>query len=516
MRTRDIQVDAIIARARRHYEAKAYDAALGAAREALGLLEKMIGGLGETAAGTARGKYQRVFALGTLSAARLGRADDVLHFMDSGRAGALLESLGGRDAMRWAELPDELHDLKGRAEAAQARAQRAYADALQTGLRKKTRAASKALDQARSDVEAVIGRIQREAKRQAGLLYPRATTMDELQLALRPSEALVAFALYDVWLVRLVVTPDDAKLLPLVKRPTVESHMGCVDCADQDADPKPHIAQLRRLLTAGIELGPDVRTVLVSPAGSLCYVPFQLVFDQTVVMMPSGTTHVLLREESFGNGSRVLGIGAPDYAGTSAGSRAAYFRGKQLPALPSAASEIRAVADERLIGQGATEEAFVAAVATNERWKAVHFACHGLLDADNPGRSALALTQTETEDGFFTGLEVFQTPIPTDLAVLSACETARGKLVAAEGLVGMARAFMYAGAPRIICSLWKVDDEATSALMKKFYALWNPSDEAAAKLSAAEALRRAQVHVASQEKWAHPYFWAAWQLWGLP
>ena len=63
--------------------------------------------------------------------------------------------------------------------------------------------------------------------------------------------------------------------------------------------------------------------------------------------------------------------------------------------------------------------------------------------------------------------------IPADLVVLSGCETGRGKIYQAEGIIGLTRAFMVAGAPRVLCSLWKVDDEATRALMTEFYALWS-------------------------------------------
>ena len=147
-------------------------------------------------------------------------------------------------------------------------------------------------------------------------------------------------------------------------------------------------------------------------------------------------------------------------------------------------------------------------------WRAVHLACHGLVDPERPMRSALALAPDAEHDGMLTYSEVFRLSVPADLAVLSACETGKGKIVKGEGIVGLTRAFMYAGAPRVLCSLWKVDDEATQALMIRFYELWNPK-EGKKGLGAAAALRQAQAFIKGHDKWKHPYYWAAWQLWGL-
>ena len=114
-------------------------------------------------------------------------------------------------------------------------------------------------------------------------------------------------------------------------------------------------------------------------------------------------------------------------------------------------------------------------------------------------------------------LEILRMKIPADLVVMSACETWKGKIYKTEGIVGLTRAFMFAGAPRVICSLWKVDDEVTQALMIKFYELWNPKDGKKGP-GAAAALKKAQAFVRDHEngKWKHPYYWAAWVLWGLP
>jgi len=130
--------------------------------------------------------------------------------------------------------------------------------------------------------------------------------------------------------------------------------------------------------------------------------------------------------------------------------------------------------------------------------------------------SALALAREGEHDGFLTALEILRAKIPADLAVLSASETARGKIVKGEGIVGLTRAFMFAGATRVICSLWKVDDDATQALMVKFYELWNPKEGKG--LPTATALKQAQEFVRDHPKhteWKHPYYWAAWQVWGL-
>jgi hypothetical protein len=132
-------------------------------------------------------------------------------------------------------------------------------------------------------------------------------------------------------------------------------------------------------------------------------------------------------------------------------------------------------------------------------------------DPERPTLSSLVLTPHAGNDGFLAALEVLRMEIPADLVVLSACETGRGKIVTGEGIVGLTRAFMHAGAPRVVCSLWKVDDDATAALMTKFYEIWKTGPT-----SAASALRRAQDHVRAQPKWKHPYYGAAWVLWGLP
>jgi CHAT domain-containing protein len=276
------------------------------------------------------------------------------------------------------------------------------------------------------------------------------------------------------------------------------------------------VDELRDLVVGPLDLPEGTRRLLVSPQSALSEVPFALLFPGEVVSIPSGTTLGLLRAEAGKRGEGVFALGDPDYTtGRAPTTPTARERGGRLARLPGTRDEAKAVGDVVLLGAEATEAGVLRGLATRPRWRAVHLACHGLFDPEHPAFSSLALTPTEEDDGFLTCLEVFGLRVPADLVALSACETARGKVLRAEGVLGLARAFMMAGAPRVLCSLWKVDDKATQALMARFYALWNPKDGAPG-LPAAEALRRAQDFVRSQERWRHPFYWAAWVLWGLP
>ena len=257
--------------------------------------------------------------------------------------------------------------------------------------------------------------------------------------------------------------------------------------------------------------------VLISPHGALSEVPFAWLLDmQQVVYVPSGTTYLRLSEAPAEPGTGILALGDPEYGReVDVRSQAIYRPGKRLPPLPTAAEEAKAIGDVVLLGADATERGLVQALSKRSRWRAVHLACHGIVSPERPMLSSLALRAEKGSDGFLTCLDVFRMHVPADLVVLSACETARGRVFKAEGIVGLTRAFMFAGAPRVICSLWKVDDKATGALMLKFYDLWR-GKEGRPGLSAAAALRRAQEHIRSQPQWVHPYYWAAWVLWGLP
>ena len=216
----------------------------------------------------------------------------------------------------------------------------------------------------------------------------------------------------------------------------------------------------------------------------------------------------------------LVAFGDPQYPATEtqavSATRAVLDRAQSLAPLPATRVEVGSLA--RVFEGSATT--YLGADATESRAKAVksarylHFATHGLLDPRAPLNSALALSlpaqrRDGEENGLLQAWEIFeQVRLDTDLVTLSACETALGAELAGEGLIGLTRAFHYAGARSVLASLWRVADDSTADLMVRFYG------HLKAGLSKDEALRRAQRDTIAQPRTSAPFHWAAFILSG--
>lgn len=187
----------------------------------------------------------------------------------------------------------------------------------------------------------------------------------------------------------------------------------------------------------------------------------------------------------------------------------------------------------RLLGTRTEAEAIMALVPNTERtqffdfqankasatnpdlaqYRIVHFATHGILNTARPELSGVVMSLVDEQgipqNGFLRLRDIFNLHLPAELVVLSACQTGQGQEVKGEGIIGLTRGFMYAGAARVLVSLWKVDDQATAELMKRFY-----RGMLQEKLAPAAALRQAQVEMSQIPRWSSPYYWAAFVLQG--
>jgi len=392
--------------------------------------------------------------------------------------------------------------------------------------------------------------IRARSPRYAALVEPQSASLDILQHDLLDDDTvLVEYALGDrtsyVW----VVGSDSLTSHELPPR----AHLETLARRAHEALSQPHAPEgqdtLRALSRAVIEpISARIagKRLAVVTEGALQYVPFAALLDDAgtplirsheIVSLPSASTLHALRRDIVGRtpptksvfvvgdpvferrDSRVKG-GEQQVAAAPAGTmeRSAKESGADLERLWFTRREANAIAAlaggngaQKLLDFDATLDRVTAAGLAS--YRVVHFATHGLLNNKHPGLSGLVFSLVDSRgrprDGFLPAYEVYNLRLNADLVVLSACQTALGEDIRGEGLVGLTRAFMYAGTPRVVASLWRVPDGATAALMERFY-----RGMLSQHLSPASALRLAQESVRAERRWAAPYYWAGFTLVG--
>jgi CHAT domain-containing protein len=146
-------------------------------------------------------------------------------------------------------------------------------------------------------------------------------------------------------------------------------------------------------------------------------------------------------------------------------------------------------------------------------YRILHFATHSLLNNEHPELSGIVLSMVDragrAQNGILRLYDIYNLRLNADLVVLSACQTALGEEIKGEGLIGLTRGFLYAGAPRVVATLWEIDDRTTAELMKRFY-----EGMLARGARPAQALRAAQLEMLAAKGWDSPYYWAAFTLQG--
>jgi tetratricopeptide (TPR) repeat protein len=276
-----------------------------------------------------------------------------------------------------------------------------------------------------------------------------------------------------------------------------------------------------------------------SSPSQLSYTP--LMVEHEIVHLPSASTLAILRRELAGREPApraVAVIADPVFSSDDARVRQSILAG-ETKATSEPASELSlALRDVRggltrllmtrdeaeailsVAPQNARLEAldFRASRATSTSWelnqyRIIHFATHGLLNSEHPQLSGLVLSlvdeRGQPQDGFLQLHEIFKMRLRAELVVLSACQTGLGKEIKGEGLVGLTRGFMYAGAARVVASLWQVNDAATAELMKLFYRRMLQEG-----MPPAMALRAAQIEMWKKPQWQSPFYWGAFVLQG--
>jgi len=477
---------------------------------------------------------------------RRGQAAAALHTLERSRARSLLALLAERDLAFRGDVPMPLLDRQRGLEREYEAAQEdlARADPRDAARLNEMRVHLIRLRGERSDLAA---RISRASPRYAALRYPRPLDLPGVRRALDPGTVLLSYCVTEEETFLFVVTPEGAGAEPLrvVRIPAGRKELGdevsvfrslLLRGRDAPVVEEALLAQGRKLYQLLVApAAPAIEAaerVLISPDGPIHTLPFSALVRPTATYVAAWRpVHTVLsatlyeelrrgRRERRDAGPFVVFADplyrpAPPGAGDSGKLPLARYR-RGLTPLPAARDEARALA--RLYGRDAL--VYTGALATEERAKrlpaaarALHFATHALLDVHSPLDSALALAvpgREGGENGLLQAWEIFeQVRIDADLVTLSACETGLGKEAAGEGLIGLTRAFQYAGARSVLASLWAVSDRSTAELMERFYAglrAGKPKDA---------ALAEAQLGLLrSSGALAHPYHWAAFELTG--
>ncbi|HEY2293849.1 MAG TPA: CHAT domain-containing tetratricopeptide repeat protein, partial [Thermoanaerobaculia bacterium] len=254
--------------------------------------------------------------------------------------------------------------------------------------------------------------------------------------------------------------------------------------------------------------------------------PRPLILDHEIVSLPSATVLAALRSRLASRrpprgllaviADPVMGPDderLPNHRAAVANRRTPQLR--RLPSTGGEAATILALAGSEpvLAASGFAASRELVRSGRLKSYRILHFATHGLLNDLYPELSSLALSAFDPSgrpvDGQLRAYEVADLDLRASLVVLSACRTALGEEVRGEGLVGLAQGFFRAGAPRLVVSLWDVNDTATRDLMKVFYTALLRE-----KLSPAQALRKAQIALFQHDRWHAPYYWAGFVLQG--
>ena len=417
------------------------------------------------------------------------------------------------------------------------------------------------------EYNAVKARIRASSPEYAQLTQPQSLTLGEIQNLLDDETLLLEYFLGEeksyLWLVsRTSIVGVDS----LPKRTEIESRAGAfyksltqrasnLNNRRSRTGPKNDDASSARANPGALSqilLGPIAdrigkKRLLIVGDGVLQYLPFgalptpaprslkaqkglpkpYLIEEHEIVYLPSASTLAVLRREADGRKPAPLSVAVlADPIFTAEDDRYKAVRqtptlrsGLELVPLPATEKEAEAIR-EAMQPNGRTKIAkgFEASRATvlelqDQGYRIVHFATHGDLDAEHPELSSIVLSLLDSsgrpQDGFLRLHDIYNLRLPAELIVLSACSTGLGRIIKGEGLIGLTRGFMHAGSPRVVASLWRVEDLGTSELMKRFY-----QHMAKEGMAPPMALRQAQVEMLRSKRWKSPYHWAGFVLHG--
>lgn len=454
-----------------------------------------------------------------------------------------------------------------------AKAQREMQTRMRKGSAEEISKLQKEISALEDEYQQVQAAIRKSSPQYSAMIQPQPLGLKEIQQQLDPDTLLLEYSLGESRSFLWAVTPDSLKSFELPNRAQIEKLAGEVSetlgarsvfksletpeqrgtrIAAADAKFRQVNAELSRMILAPAAAEFGKKRLVVVLDGALHYVPVAalslagnrpIILDHEIVSLQSASAFAVQRQNLLNREpapKAVAVIADPVFSTSDARFKTSAAAGDtrtpgstriiehttgaggtaqvSIPRLPftrSEADQILAVAP-RQSSLKALDFGANRLIATSDelsKYRYVHFATHGYLDKERAGLSAIVLSmvdeQGKPQDGFLRTHDIYNLKLPAELVVLSACETGLGKDIKGEGLEGLTRGFMYAGARRVVVSLWNVNDKATAALMQRLYSGMLRSNK-----TPAAALRAAQIEMLRTRPWQSPYFWAGFVMQG--
>jgi CHAT domain-containing protein/Tfp pilus assembly protein PilF len=518
------------------------DKAREAFRRAVAILEDQISRLGGSVESQADFRAQNHNFYWDLEEllVRQGQPEEAFQALERSRARGLLAMMAERDLVFSSDLPEAIRRDRWRIAAGYDRTRQELAEIHPGEDPGRVETLNAELRRLHADAAEVEARIRREAPKLAALQYPQPLDFRTAQQALEPGTVMLSYSVGPERTHLFVVTPgapvaaaeiaggeadwqrEIAKLRTLIEESRPAGGLGAARRQTLEALGRRLYARLLGPAEAAIARG---ERLLILPDGPLHALPWAALVRQgksrqyliewrPFQIAASATVYAelkaLRREPGRAEERQPALVAFGDPAGGKASGTAA--RSGAAPRLPAGRAEVERIAglfapDAKVyLGPQATEEQ-ARAIGRGARY--VHFATHGLLDERCPLSSGLALAPPAkgADDGVLQAWEIFEgLRLDADLVVLSTCESGLGKELPGEGLLGLTRAFQYAGARAVAASLWRVADRSTQDLMVRFYRHLKGLQPAHT------ALRAAQVEMIRSG--SPPFDWAAFEIFG--
>ena len=403
------------------------------------------------------------------------------------------------------------------------------------------------IDQLKQQYQEIQTQIRKSSPRYASLTQPQPLKLAQIQQLLDPNSVILEYALANEKSYLFMITKDNFSSYQIDGQEKIEKLIQQYQRAiKMKVSLKQVASPLRDILLAPVLSQIGNKRLIIVADGSLQTIPFStinninnepLLQTNELINLPSASTLAILRDNksTTKKPSKTLAIFAdpifnPDDPRLTKVNktnnnkaneltRAAAENSINFVRLTNTKTEAENISKLLPVNQ---EQLFIDFAANKvnisnselANYRILHLATHGLFNTQDPSRSGLLLSrynqQGEPENGQLLLEDIFNLNLSnSELVVLSACQTGIGQQIKGEGIVGISRGFMYAGSPRVVVSLWNVDDLATSILMSKFY-----QGLLQQGLTAAQSLRNAQLEMLKDPNYQAPYYWAPFILIG--